>query len=288
MRVVELLAQSATPVFSFEFFPPRGESGEASLFRAVQSLKSLSPGFVSVTYGAGGSTHTMTVEWASRIRAEAGCEAVVHQTAMGLSRDQIDSTLEAMDRAGLVNILALRGDPPTGGGPVTSAFTHADELIAYVRSQMPGACILAACHPEGHAEAANRNADLDNLKRKVDAGADVLISQLFFDNRLFFDFLGRARSKGVTVPILPGIMPVQNVEQVKRFTTMCGASVPSSLMSLLDLYRDTPRAVFYIGVAQAIAQAQDLLDHGVPGVHFYTLNKSPATRLVVEALRDVR
>ena len=285
MRVDELIKRAEQPVFSFEFLPPRGESGEATLFKAIANLKPLNPGFVSVTYGAGGSTHSKTVEWASRIRDEVGSEAVVHQTSYGVTREQIDSTLSSMRDAGLENMLALRGDPPRDGSSYKSAFNYADELVAYVRARSPSACVLAACYPEGHTEATSRTADLDHLKRKVDAGVDVLISQLFFDNRMFFDFLGRARSKGISVPIVPGIMPIHNVEQVKRFTSMCGATIPAQLLHMLELYQDTPKAVYYIGVAHALAQASDLIANGVPAVHFYTLNRSPATRLVVQALR---
>jgi len=284
MKVNELLAAASRPVFSFEFFPPRDENGEATLSRVLGNLKPLSPGFVSVTYGAGGSTRSKTLEWAARIRTEVGCEAVVHQTCLGVTRAEIDEMLNAMQAEGLKNILALRGDPPRDGQPVESAFEHASELVAYIRSVFPDACILAACHPEGHMESPSRTADLDHLKRKVDAGVDVLVSQIFFDNRAFFDFFGRARSKGISVPIVPGIMPIQSTDQIKRFAELCGASLPSQLLHLLELYKETPKAVFYIGVAHAVAQASELLANGVPAVHFYTLNKSPATRLVVQAL----
>lgn len=286
MKVSELLASASEPVFSFEFFPPRDANGEAALNRALGQLKPLSPGFVSVTYGAGGSTKSQTLQWAGRIKEEVGCEAVIHQTCLGVSRLDIDETLGAMSGAGLKNILALRGDPPHGGEVQESAFHHAVDLVAYIRSVLPDVCILAACHPEGHMEASSRTSDLDNLKRKVDAGVDVLVSQIFFDNRVFFDFLGRARSKGITVPIIPGIMPIQSTAQIKRFVELCGASLPPQLLHLLEEYRETPKAVFYIGVAHAVAQASELLANGVPAVHFYTLNKSPATRLVVQALRS--
>lgn len=285
MKVNELLTAASEPVFSFEFFPPRDAAGEAALGRALGQLKPLAPGFVSVTYGAGGSTKSKTLEWAGRIREEVGCEAVIHQTCLGVSREDIDETLVAMKTAGLMNILALRGDLPKDGKDVESAFHHAVDLVAYVKGVLPDACVLAACHPEGHMEATSRTADLDHLKRKVDAGADVLVSQIFFDNRAFFDFLGRARSKGISVPIIPGIMPIQSTAQVKRFVELCGATLPPQLLHLLEEYKETPKAVFYIGVAHAVAQASELLANGVPAVHFYTLNKSPATRLVVQAMR---
>lgn len=280
MRIDEMVAQGK-PLFSFEFFPPKTPAGERSLFRNLVALRELGPAFVSVTCGAGGSTKGQTVDLARRIRDEVGLEAVVHMTCLGVPRDDLVSSVRQVKEAGLKNILALRGDAPAS----EDGACHAADLVALVREVYPEACILGACYPEGHIEAASKQDDLTHLKRKVDAGVDVLVSQLFFDNRHYFEFVGRARTIGVGVPVLPGIMPIQNADQVKRFTGMCGATVPLHLQGLLDQYKVSDAATFYIGVAHAVSQSKELLASGAPGVHFYTLNKSPATRLVVEALQ---
>lgn len=284
MRVVDsLLAPS--PAFSFEFFPPKTEAGEDSLFRTVGRLNDLAPTFVSITCGAGGSTRGKTVQWADRIHHEFGLETVVHLTCLGLSEPELHETIDEIQAQGLRNILVLRGDAPADGSATHSHCSYASDMIAFVRERYPQACIGAACYPEGHTEANSLMADLENLRKKADAGADYFITQLFFDNRHYFEFVGRARSMGITQPILPGIMPIQDVGQVKRFTEMCGATIPTHLMKLLEQYDGSPRAVFYIGVAHAIAQCDELLRSGAPGIHFFTLNRSPGTRLVLEALR---
>lgn len=284
MRISELLG-SGKPLCSFEFFPPKTPAGERALFKSLAALKELEPSFVSVTCGAGGSTRRQTVEWARRIRDEIELEPLVHMTCLGVGREEIDRAIEGVRTHGLVNVLALRGDQP-GEGATDGPCQYANELVSLVKSRYSEAFVAAACYPEKHVEASSKVNDLENLKKKADAGTDLFITQLFFDNRHYFEFLGRARSMGISQPILPGIMPIQNVAQTKRFIEMCGATIPPSLMKLLEQYQDSPSAVFYIGVAHAIAQASELLANGAPGVHFYTLNKSPATRLVVEALKS--
>lgn len=284
MRIVEILG-GAEPCLSFEFFPPKTIAGEKNLFNAISQIKELRPGFVSVTCGAGGTTRGRTVSWVEKIKRSHGIEAVAHLTCLGIEKAELAESVAEIRASGIENVLALRGDPPINGEAPTGGCRYASELIEIVREHMPEACIAAACYPETHTEAASVQADLDNMKRKADAGVDFFITQLFFDNAKYFEFLGRARSKGITQPIVPGIMPIQNVAQVKRFIGMCGASIPEHLLKLLDQYQGTDAAVFHIGVAHAIAQSHELLQSGAPGVHFYTLNKSPATRLVVEALR---
>ncbi len=283
MRISDLLT-AGSPVFSFEFFPPKTEAGERALFRSIQSLKEVDPGFVSVTCGAGGSTRQKTVDWARRIKSEIGLEPLVHMTCLGVSDEELGAAIAGVRDLGLANVLALRGDAPLDGS-VAGSCRYASELVERVKEAYPEACLAGACYPEVHTEAASKLSDLENTKRKADAGVDFFITQLFFDNRHYFEFVGRARSMGIMQPIIPGIMPIQNVGQTKRFTEMCGATIPPSLLKLLEQYQDSPSAVFYIGVAHAVAQAADLLANGAPGVHFYTLNRSPATRLVVEALR---
>ena len=283
---IDHLVQSPQPTFSFEFFPPKTPVGEVNLIKTVQSLQPLEPSFVSVTCGAMGTSCGKTVEWAKQIRDEANLEPLVHLTCLGASEEFLNKALEEIAKADLKNILALRGDAPAEGVGAKSHCQHANELIELIRKRYPGACIAAACYPEKHTEAPSMISDLEAMKLKAGAGADVFLTQLFFDNRHYFEFVGRARSMGITQPIVPGIMPIQNVDQIKRFTGICGASIPKNLMGLLEQYQDTPRAVFHIGVAHAIAQSQELLNNGAPGIHFYTLNKSPATRLVVQALRQ--
>ncbi len=285
MRIIDRLGLDE-PCISFEFFPPKTIGGEKALLRAIRQIKELDPGFVSVTSGAGGSTRSRTVMWTKKIRQSTGLEPMAHLTCLGVSQSELDETIEGLSESKVENVLALRGDPPKDGIVGESVCRYASDLVGFVRDRMPGACVAAACYPESHVEAPSVQADLDNLKTKADSGVDFFITQLFFDNNKYFEFVGRARSKGITQPIIPGIMPIQNVAQIKRFIDMCGATIPGHLLKLLDQYQAYPAAVFHIGVAHAIAQSAELLAAGAPGVHFYTLNKSPATRLVVEALRQ--
>lgn len=284
MRIIDRLGVDG-PSFSFEFFPPKTSKGEERLFKTITQLSTLNPTFVSVTCGAGGSTRVKTAEWASQIRKESGIEPMVHMTCLGVPESEVRQTLNEAKQAGLSNILALRGDPPLEGSWEPGFCNFANELIGVIREDFPDACIAAACYPEKHTEADSFRSDLEAMKRKSDAGVDFFITQLFFDNAKYFEFVGRARSIGITQPIIPGIMPIQNVEQVRRFTSMCGATIPAHLSKLLSQYDAAPAAVYHIGIAHAIAQSHELLDAGVPGIHFYTLNKSPATRVVVEALK---
>jgi methylenetetrahydrofolate reductase (NADPH) len=276
------------PVFSFEFFPPKTPEGEQKLWEVLSELRALQPTFVSVTYGAGGSTRAKTVELTRRIKAELGLEAMAHLTCVGSTREQIGEVLEELDHGHIENVLALRGDPPKGMShfeATAGGFAHANELVSYVRSRPHRFCLGSACYPEGHIEAPSKYADLHNLKRKVDAGLDFLITQLFFDNRMYFDFVDRARSAGITIPIIPGLMPITDVAQIERFTKLCGATIPAPLMKELDLRREHPERVHELGVVHATIQALGLLQGGAPGVHFYTLNKSTATREIIAALR---
>lgn len=286
MRIRDRLG-SGFPVFSFEFFPPKTPEGDAKLWEALQDLRSLQPTFVSVTWGAGGSTRARTVELTRRIKAELGIEAMAHLTCTGASSDQIGEVLDTLSEARVQNVLALRGDPPKGSDRFErppGGFGFANELIEYVKKR-DDFCVGAACYPEGHVEASSKYEDLHNLKRKVDAGAEFLITQLFFDNRVYFDFVDRARAAGIHVPIIPGLMPITNVDQIRRFTQMCGATIPSPLLDALEKRRDQPERVHELGVAHATIQALGLIQGGAPGVHFYTLNKSTASREILTAMR---
>jgi methylenetetrahydrofolate reductase (NADPH) len=286
MRIRELLS-CGRPSISFEFFPPKDETGFEQLRGSIESLRDLRPTYVSVTYGAGGSTRRQTVELVSQIRKDHGIESMAHLTCMGSSREELAGVMVRLAEAGVENVLSLRGDPPRGQTtfePHPEGFRYACELATFARQHFKF-CLGGACYPEKHPEAPSAEIDLDNLKRKVDAGVEFLITQLFFDNRLYFDFVSRVRSRGIGVPILPGIMPITNVAQVQRFTKMCGASLPQGLLDELTRLQDDPHAVLSLGVAHATAQCLELLQRGAPGIHFYTLNKSPATRTILKALQ---
>ncbi|MCY1014782.1 methylenetetrahydrofolate reductase [NAD(P)H] [Pyxidicoccus sp. MSG2] len=278
----------SNPCFSFEFFPPKTDEGVANLLKALEDLAPLQPGFVSVTYGAGGSTRDRTVELVTRIKKETGIEAMAHLTCVGHTRDELRELLKRLAEAKLDNLLVLRGDPPQGEKsfvPSAGGFQFASELVRFIREEDFNFCLGGACYPEGHVETVSRDDDLRHLKEKVDAGLDFVVTQLFFDNAFFFDFVERARRAGINVPIVPGIMPITNYEQLQRFTRMCGATVPMRLALQLERVKDQPDALVQLGVAHATVQCMELLSRGVPGIHFYTLNKSPATRMIVSALR---
>jgi methylenetetrahydrofolate reductase (NADPH) len=290
MRIDEIIAARAAPVFSFEFFPPKTEEGERNLQNALRELGPLEPSYVSVTYGAGGSTRDRTIEIVKSLKDEHGLEAMAHLSCVGTTEEELREILDEVRDAGIDNVLALRGDPPQGETewrPHPGGLHYSTELAALIREHYD-ACIGAACFPEVHPEAVDLAHDLKFLKEKVAAGASFLITQLFFDNRLYFDFVDEARAAGIDVPIIPGIIPVTNVDQIKRFTEMCGASIPGPLLAQLELRRDDADAVIQFGVAYATLQCADLLARGAPGIHFYTLNKSPATRAILSALRTLR
>lgn len=294
MKIRELLS-TGRPCFSFEFFPPKTDKGLESLRDAVRSLRDLNPTFISVTYGAGGSTRDRTIELVSEIQRHYGIETMAHLTCVGAERDEIAQVLRRLETGGVENVLTLRGDPPKGEEkfvPTDGGFAYANELAAFVKKNFSFG-IGGACYPEGHVECLDGGGrrdlerDLENLKRKVDAGAEFLITQLFFDNDVYYDFVARARKVGIGLPIIPGIMPITNVDQIKRFTDMCGSNLPDTLMREMETLKDRPDAVLSQGVAYATAQCFDLLQRGAPGIHFYTLNKSAATRTILTALRTI-
>ena len=289
MRIDEILEEHR-PVFSFEFCPPKTEEGEKNLWNALEELKRDEPAFVSVTYGAGGSTRDRTIGIVKRIKAEIGLEAMAHFTCVGATTDELRGTLDEMRDVGVENVLALRGDPPEGETEWTKTeggLEYSTELAELIATNYDFS-IGAACFPEVHPEAPDMDSDISFLKRKVEAGARFLITQLFFDNELYFEFVREARAAGIDVPIVPGIMPVTGYAQVKRFTERCGASIPELYERELAARADDPDAVKDLGVAYATLQCADLLARGAPGIHFYTLNKSPATRSILAALRAAR
>jgi methylenetetrahydrofolate reductase (NADPH) len=278
-------------VYSFEFFPPKTEKGLTTLENTIRELRDLSPGFVSVTYGAGGSTRDRTVDLVTRIQKD-GITAMAHLTCVGASRDELAAVLDRLCEGGIENVIALRGDPPAGTTKIEippDGFAYGSELIAFIRARYGNRlCIAGAAYPEGHIECRDLDRDLEHLLIKVRAGAEVLITQLFFDNRCYFEFVARARQAGITVPIVPGIMPITNLASIERMTALSGAGIPPDLHAELQRRREDPAAIMQLGVAQAAAQCADLLAAGAPGIHFYTLNQSPATRMILTALKSAR
>ncbi len=258
----------------------------ARLFEAIRELAPYDPAYVSVTYGAGGSTREVTVDLVRRIRMEIGIEAMAHLTCVGATAEELRRVLSDLQEAGVQNVLPLRGDPPQGQkefSAVAGGFAHASDLVTFVREQFDF-CLAGACYPEGHPEASSPEADILHLKKKVDSGVEWLITQLFFDSQTYFRFVERVRAAGISVPIVAGIMPITNVAQIKRFTQMCGASIPPALLSRLESSDQDPATVRKIGVDYATAQCAELLRGGAPGIHFYTLNRSLATREVLDCL----
>jgi methylenetetrahydrofolate reductase (NADPH) len=287
MRIEEIIQSSGEPVFSFEFFPPKTPEGEATLRETLTLLGDLAPSFVSVTYGAGGTTRARTVEITKWIKQELGIEAMAHLSCVGEPVERLREILDEIGEAGIENVLALRGDAPRGEAewkPHPGGLKYSTELAALI-SEDYGYCIGAACFPEVHPEAVDLASDLRFLKEKVAAGARFLVTQLFFDNELYFDFVREARAVGIDVPIVAGIMPITNVKQITTITGMCGATIPAGVMAELERRADDPDAVLQFGVAYATQQCADLLRRGAPGIHFYTLNRSPATRAILSSLK---
>jgi methylenetetrahydrofolate reductase (NADPH) len=276
------------PVFSFEFFPPKTDEGASKLMRTIAELGGAhQPDYVSVTYGAGGSTRDRTISLVTRIQKDLGITAMAHMTCVGATEAEIAQNVKRLVQGGIENILALRGDPPQGAEEFTTTeggFAHATELIELLAAGHDVE-IGAACYPEGHLESPSAEDDLKWTRVKVDKGADFLTTQLFFDNADYFAFLGRARDAGIRCPIVPGIMPITNVDQVERFTKMCGAKIPEELLERLRGVKDDPALVMATGIEHAIKQCRGLLEGGAAGLHFYTLNKSQATRSILAAVR---
>jgi len=274
---------------SIEIFPPKTEAGDQALRRHLQQLVEHQPAFVSCTFGAGGSTRDRTMHWCKEIQEDLQRPAVAHLTCVGSTRDELIQLLEQADSVGIRNIMALRGDAPEGADSfqaVEGGLRYANELVELIRERFPDWGIGVAGYPEKHAEASSLDVDLQNLKRKVDAGADAIITQLFFSNDCFFSFRDRCNSLGMELPIVPGIMPITDFARIKRITSMCGSSFPEDLAARLAEVQDDKAAQLEIGVEHAIAQCQELKAEGVPGIHFYALNKSDACHQILNALNE--
>ena len=292
MRFPEYFKDGGKPIISFEIFPPKTDKGMGPLLEIIPELVALGPDYITVTYGAMGSTQHRTLEIASLIKNVYKMETACHLTCVGASRNELDEILRRISDSSIRNIVALRGDPPQGDKtfiPPSDGYAHANQLVEHIRrsesekGQEPFG-IAVAGYPEKHIEAPSMEIDIANLKRKVEAGGDIIITQLFFDNEFFFNFVERARTAGITVPIIPGLMPILSVKQIKRITSMCGSSIPHELQLELESAADDDEKASEIGIRQCIRQANDLLSHGVSGIHFYVLNKSIHIRQIMEAL----
>ncbi len=286
MRIRDLF-RTRPFVLSIEVFPPKTEAGDEGLYRALERLRVYQPGFVSCTYGAGGSTQGRTLEICRRVQADFGLTATSHFTCVGSTREELLDWLDRATRNGIGNIMALRGDPPQGQTEfktVTGGLSHANELVELIRSHYPDLGVGVAGYPEKHPEAPDLDIDLVNLRRKVDAGADAVFTQLFYENANFLRFRDRCTQRGITVPVVPGIMPITEFARIKRITSMCGSVFPTSLASRLEAVQHDAQAQFDIGVEFAIQQCLELIDAGVSGMHFYVLNRSESCERILDGL----
>jgi len=290
MKVTEAFKRG-TPTLSFEFFPPRTKEQEDNLFAVIAELKKFNPDFVSVTYGAMGTTREKTFFWVNEIKHKYQIEPIAHLTCVAATCDDISRQLDQLEAIEIENILALRGDPPEGQRefvPPKDGFGFAKELISFIKKRKPAFCLGAAGFPEGHPKAPSLEADTEYLKQKVEAGAEYVISQLFFDNRYYFEYLERTGKAGIKVPIIPGIMPVTSLKQIKRMTEVCGATIPAHLLQQLEKFEDDKEAIKKIGAEQAISQCQELLKAKVPGLHFFVMNQAEPISRVLSQLTSFR
>ncbi|MBU1864170.1 MAG: methylenetetrahydrofolate reductase [NAD(P)H] [Candidatus Omnitrophica bacterium] len=287
MKIKELFTKEKK-VFSFEFFPPKTEKGEKNLFRAIRELQDLQPDFVSVTYGALGTTQDKSLEIVKHIQTDMGLNVMAHYTCIGATEEKVDAFLKSLETLRVENILALRGDSPQGMSVEeafqNSPFRHAIDLVRYIKKKAPHFSIGVAGYPEGHIECTSKEKSLRHLKEKVDAGADCVVTQLFFNNEDFFSFRMHAEKIGICVPIIPGIMPIENFRQLEKITALCGSRIPRELRDYFnrtDISDDDKKK---FGIEHTTAQCRELLSKDIPGLHFYTLNKSSATREIFEKL----
>lgn len=289
MRVTDLWQPGAKPTVSFELFPARTEKAAAGLETAIDELAGLNPNFVSVTFGAGGSTRDGSYQLVKKLIQEKGLEVVAYFACFGLSPAYIDEVLTAYRDLGVQTILAVRGDAPKeaeGFEPAPDALAHASDLVAYIRSKFDF-CVGAAGYPEGHIEAPSKDQDLEHLARKVNNGAEYIIANYFYDNQYFFDFMDRCRAAGITAPILPGVMPIYSVKMMEMLASLCGATITEEIRSgLAALDEGDAAAVGEFGVRFAVKQIKGLIEHGAPGVHIYTMDRFKASKAIVTALKE--
>ena len=278
------------PVISFEIFPPKKDSPIETIYKTIEALKDMTPDYISVTYGAGGSTTNRTAEIATLIKQQYGIEALAHLTCITSTKAEIAHTIESLKTSGIKNVLALRGDLPQDPSfkfPDPLHYKFAKDLVSEIHKD-PAFCIAGACYPEGHPECDSYEEDLKHLKEKVDAGVDFLISQLFFDNEIFYNFIEDKTKLNINVPVTAGIMPVLNKGQIERMTTLCGASIPKKLARILYRYEHNQEAMKEAGIAYATEQIIDLLSWGVDGIHIYTMNRPEVTRTIMRNISSIR
>jgi methylenetetrahydrofolate reductase (NADPH) len=284
--ITELLAEKR-PLLSVEFFPPKNDEGGEQLLRTAEALRPYKPDFVSITYGAGGTTRERTFKYAKILRQDFGWLVMPHLTCVGSTKSELIDIVGTYHADGIRNIMALRGDPPKGETefvPCPDGLRYASDLIALIRANFPDMCLGAGAYPEKHPEAASMEEDLRHLKIKADAGASFLTTQLFFDNEHYYKFLADCKAHGIDLPVLPGLLPALSLAQIQRFGPMCGSSLPTALVEQLQVVDDTPRAAEAVGVTWAYHQIRELLRHGAPGVHLYILNRSGAAITLARSL----
>lgn len=284
MKIKDILSQGR-PTLSFEVFPPKTEDKYESVEQAAVEIARLKPAFMSVTYGAGGGTSRYTVEIASMLQEQCAVTPLAHLTCVSSTREKVHAVLAELEAKKIENVLALRGDIPADGNVATD-YSYASELIAEIK-QYGDFCIGAACYPEGHVESANKTADIAHLKEKVEAGCDFVTTQMFFDNNILYNYLYRIREKGITVPVVAGIMPVTNAKQIRRICSMSGTYLPSRFKAIVDRFGDNPLAMKQAGIAYATEQIIDLIANGVNGIHVYSMNKPDVAERIRESLSEI-
>ena len=286
MKIREMLRQDKVTL-SFEVFPPKTEANFQSVYQAAMDVAALQPSYMSVTYGAGGSTRSNTVIIAKDIQEKAGVEAIAHLTCVGARREDIRATLAELEAAGIQNILALRGDRPKDfAGEPFMDYHYASELVEEIKA-FGDFCVGGACYPEGHVDAVNKKSDIANLKKKVDAGCEYLTTQMFFDNNIYYNFLYRIREAGITVPVIPGIMPITRATQVKTACTLSGTNMPERFRNLVDHFGENPKAMQQAGIAYATDQIIDLIANGVRHIHVYSMNKPEVAAGIQRNLSEI-
>ena len=286
MKIKERLQENKVHI-SFEVFPPKTDAGFESVMGAVEKIAALKPSYISVTYGAGGGTSKNTVKIASHIKKDLGVPSLAHLTCASSTREEVHAVIDRLKEEGIENILALRGDIPKDASfPIPGQYHYASELIRDIKEQ-GDFCIGAACYPEGHVEYASKNEDILHLKEKVDCGVDFLTTQMFFDNSILYNFLYRIREKGITVPVLPGIMPVTNGKQIARICSLSGTVLPQRFLAVVDKFGDNPAAMQQAGIAYATDQIIDLIANGIQNIHIYSMNKPEVAAAIMANLSEI-
>ncbi len=288
MKIINKITKLNRPCFSFEFFPPKTDEGDIKLFKVVQELQNLNPDFVSVTYGAGGSTREKTFSICEKIQKEFNIVTMSHYTCVGSGREDIKENLNKLSKIGIENIIALRGDPPKDTGKFQKhekGFLNATELIKFIREEGFEFGIAAGCYPEKHPDSPTPEQDVENLKKKIDSGTDFLLTQLFFENSKFYTFINLAKKNGINIPIIPGIMPITSFSQIQRFKDLANCSIPDVLIQKLDKVKENPDEFKKISLDFTVNQCKDLLQNDVFGIHLYTLNQSNATLEILKLIK---